>query len=69
MARARSAWTQAGDELLVALWPTRAAREIAVELGRTTNAIIGRARKLKLPAIPRAEINARIARTMRERQQ
>lgn len=46
-------WTKDEDEQLRALWSkTLSARQISISIGRTRNAVIGRANRLKLP--PRA---------------
>ena len=50
-------WTAFDKKLLTALWDAGAtASEIAVELGVTRDAVIGKAHRLKLPARRKARI-------------
>jgi len=42
-------WTEQEDQVLVRLWETTAAKEIGALVGKTKNAVIGKANRLGLP--------------------
>lgn len=53
-------WTPSEDATLSEMWASNRVAIIADKLGRSSNSIIGRADRLRLPRIPRDVITARV---------